>query len=120
MNSSDTSDIEMTSDVSEDSKNNSDDSLREASDDSSDSEYESIVGSDNEFGPEGTQERTPNKDDGLATDKLSLAWVSTFKERVGELISRLLSDSLKFCVSGKMNAPPITSISLLKVRDDDS
>lgn len=120
MNSSEKSHKEMPSDDnSEDSKKNSDDSFRESS--SSESEYSesSIIGSDSEFGPEETH-IIPNKGDELASDKLSLmAWVPTFKERVDEIISRLLNDSLKFCISGTMNAPPIISISLLKVRDED-
>ncbi len=111
MSSPDKSNEEMPSD-------NSDDSIRESSTSESDYSESSIIGSDSEFGPE-ERPIKPNESDDSLSDKLSLTgWVPTFKERVDEIISRLLNDSQKFCVSGTMNAPPIISISLLKVRNE--
>ncbi|XP_037034844.1 uncharacterized protein LOC119073453 [Bradysia coprophila] len=110
----------MSSDVSyneipsgdENSENNPGNSSRESPDDSSQEYSESsILTSDKEFGPETTR---PNEVDDLV--ELPVAWVPTFKERIGKLIGRLLNDSQKFCVSGKMTAPPIVSISLPKVK----
>lgn len=88
------------------SEDNSEDSSREYSE-------SSILSADKEFGPE----RSVDIANSTNEDKLSLPWVHTFKERVDKSVSRLLNDNMKFCTSGKMNAPPITSISLLKVGD---
>lgn len=93
----------------DDSPHNSEDASEDYSRDYSES---SILSSNKEFGPEGSQ---PNVVDVLSVDNFSVAWVPTFKERVEKNIDRLLDDSIKFCVCGKMNAPPIIGISLLKV-----
>ncbi|KAG4075359.1 hypothetical protein HA402_003150 [Bradysia odoriphaga] len=99
----------------ENSENNSGNSSRESQDDSSQEYSESsILTSDKEFGPETTRK---NETDDLV--ELPVAWVPTFKERIGKLIGRLLNDSQKFCVSGKMAAPPIISISLPKIMNTE-
>lgn len=121
MDSSDPPHVEILSDhdnsEGNNSKDNSGDFSRESSEDSSqDYSYSPTISSYKEFGPENSQP-IPDED-GFSMDKSAMAWVPTFKERVGKTISRLLNDSMKFCASGKMNAPPIICISLLKVRGE--
>lgn len=105
MDSSDKSLIETPSD-NDSSQDISEDSSREYSEGS-------VLLLNEEFGPENSHSIA--HEDGLEPSELSLPWVPTFKDRVDKVISRLLNDSMKFCTSGKLNAPPIISISLLKV-----
>lgn len=98
--------------LSDHSQDNSDDNSGYG-DSSRDYSESSILSSDKEFGPEKSQ--PPHKKDGLALDKILLPWVPTFRKRVDKVMSRLLNDSMKFCTSGKMIAPPIITISLMKV-----
>lgn len=78
----------------------------------------SILSSNDEFGPETSPFKDSSKSkpnhNGLAHDKLPLIWVPSFRERVDKLVSRLLNDSMKFCTSGKINAP-IIAIAIPKV-----
>lgn len=96
-------DSKINSESAESSRESSDDSLLEYSE-------SSILSSGKEFGPETTR---PNEVDNLV--ERPVTWVPTFKERVGTAICRLLNDSQKFCINGKMAAPPIISISMSKV-----